>query len=127
MKRLSSSHRVINLRAATDRDWVRAFGLPAPQCWMGLVADDGRLIHGIGGLVKQDNGLWVAWLRMTPGCRCPLLMHKAAREIVASAREAKLTIYALADRDISGSGQWLKRLGFYRTKRKVGGYKIWIQ
>src|SRR5690606_8734137 len=113
------------LRPATDADWYVFFGSAAPGEWFGLVADAGHMLLGIGGLFLAVDGRWWATVAKAPGVRSRLLMHKAAREVMNVAREAKVPVHALADPAIPRSAVWLERLGFQETDEMRKNHRVW--
>ena len=123
-----------SLRVANDRDFVRIFGMPRHQPWHAYVVDDGKLIWGIGGILSFDDR-WYAFMKRTPGCRSKILMHKVAKMLFEDIDRERLIVYAIPQRDITGSAKYLKRLGFFRTRRRAfgtgvpgcEGEKIWVR
>lgn len=113
------------LRPATDADYYVFFGRPAPDAWIGLVADAGHMLLGIGGLFFAEDGRWWATVARAPGVTSRVLLHKAARETLDVAKRAGVQVHALADPAIPNADLWLKRLGFQETDEMRANHKVW--
>jgi hypothetical protein len=115
---------ITRIRAATPDDFYIFFGTQTQKPVIGLVAEDDRMILGIGGLVREGDRYFATFKR-APGVRHNLTAHKAAKEILAFARELKVDIYATQDSRIEKSAFWLKRLGFKKTAEKHNEMAVW--
>jgi hypothetical protein len=119
--------RKVTVRRATKDDFVRIYGRHPPPVWEAYVGDDGILLVAISGVVQQDNGLWVAFLDVMPGTLRPKQMFSTTKRMLKEMKERdNRTIYALPDPNIRSAGRYMKHLGFFRTKRKAEGRKIWV-
>lgn len=118
-----------SLRRATDSDFWRFFGAPAPDCWAGIVADDGRMLLGIGGVARGDDRRWWCHVGKAPGVgglRAAKLMLRAAKVLFSCVRASGIAeLYALADPRISRSEFYLQRLGFAPTDERRKGLVVW--
>lgn len=113
------------LRRADAADWQAFFGAPAPPHWLGLIAEDDRMMLGFGGFYAGVDGRWWAMMVRAPGVSRTLTMQRAARLTLDIAREAGVSLMARADPRIGAAPAWLKRLGFSETDETVGDLKVW--
>lgn len=113
------------LRRADGADWLAWFGTPAPEHWLGLVAEDDRMLLGIGGFYAGIDGRWWAMMLRAPGVDRTKTMQRAARLTLDIAREAGVALMARADPRIGAAAGWLRRLGFVETDEMVGDLRVW--
>ena len=112
------------LRAATADDWTSFTGLPLPAHWIGLAAErDGALI-GIGALVEDQPGVWMAMVQRAPGVRGAASLMRGAKVLLDVARSAGTPLWACADARIDGAERFLSRLGFEWTGATIGEHKV---
>lgn len=113
------------LRRATDDDWRVFVGTLPPSYWVGLVAENEFMLLGIGGLFFGTDDRWWATFARAPGIRSTLTAHRAARMVMDIAKEAGLTVHAMADLSIDGAELWLRRLGFVETDEILNDCRVW--
>ena len=118
-------HQKTSVRHATEGDFVRFYGALPPQHWAGVVVESDRMIHAIGGVYAQENGVWCAWAHMGPGSRCWKHLHQGAKLVLDQAVKLGLPIYCTADPSIEASSRWLERLGFKPTGDVVDNQTVW--
>lgn len=113
------------LRKATDADWQRFYGFEPTVPWQGYVAEDDRMILGIGGIFMPKDGRWHAFLRRAPGARVVMSTYKGAKLALDDAERQGLEVYAMPDSGISSACAFLKRFGFVETDEQIDGLTYW--
>lgn len=117
------------LRSATNDDFWRYFGRPAPACWAGIVAEDATMLLGIGGVYRGVDGRWWCALDRAPGVGglpARRLMHAAAVTLLSAVSEVGLRlVHAIPDSRIAGSAYYLDRLGFTPTGEIYNELAVW--
>ena len=116
------------LRPATADDYYRFYG--RPWRWpviAGLVADNGWMIEGIGGLYQREDGTFWVFLSRAPGVVNRRELVKAAREIMTLADECNVPVHAYADPRIGGADKLLAHLGFEQTETIENDLRVWTR
>lgn len=113
------------LRPARDIDWVAMTGLSPPDEWFGYVEATNHLVEGIGAIYRDGEGRWWVTFQRLPFVSKVKTAHKAAKQLIAAARERGIEVRAIADPRIDGAELWIERLGFQRTDETIGGYEVW--
>jgi hypothetical protein len=113
---------------ATNRDWQIVFpGCPIPGYWVGFVSRSEYMIEGLGGFFLTDCNRYWMFVRVMPGVRKPVLLHKMARLTIAIAEEAGIRLWAQCDERFARSSVWLARLGFVKTDEAINGVNVWVR
>ncbi len=111
------------IRPATDADWHAMFGFQAPPEWFGYVSETKWMRLGIGGVWKDADGRWWMFLERVPGVRMTKTAHSAAMLVIE--RLGAQPVYARGDPNLTGSCEWIKRLGFVETSEQIDGIRVW--
>jgi hypothetical protein len=111
------------LRPATDRDWLDIVGMQAPDFHIGYVAEVAGVPTALGCLIHGDNGRW--WLTMKRrGEMSRFTLWRATQRVLSVARDAKVTVHAIADARVAGSERFLERLGFVASGEFYDQHKV---
>lgn len=113
-----------DLRTATAEDWSAFTGLPVPASWIGLVAERAGAVVGIGALVEDQPGVWVAMVQRAPGVTGTLCLMRGARILLDTARSVGVPVQACADSRIDGAERFLARIGFEWTGETIGDHRM---
>ena len=112
------------LRRATDEDWAEIVGMEAPAFHIGFVAEVGGVPHALGCLVPGENGRW--WLTMKRrGEISRFTLWRATRKVLDVVCDAGVTVHAIADARVNGSGRFLERLGFVESGEVFDQHKVY--
>lgn len=115
------------LRKAVASDWHAVMASPEPAEWAGIVYASEHLIIGFGFLYVALDGRWWLCFERCPGVRMLKTAHQCGRILLESAREAGISVHALADLRIDGAETWLRRLGFESTGEDIEGRPVWVR
>ena len=115
---------MLTLRAATADDWTSFTGLPVPAHWIALAAERDGAVVGIGALVEDQPGVWLAMMQRAPGVRGATSLMRGAHILLDVARAAGTPLLACADAGIDGAERFLARLGFEFTGVTIGEHRI---
>lgn len=113
----------MKVRPAEDMDFVKLYGMPAPENWEGFAGVNGRLVIGLGGVVKTDTGNW-GFFDAIPSAKVPVVIHRLAVRFLSGYRE---TVKVVCDTSINNAEKWLLRLGFEKTDEEYGGMNVWVR
>lgn len=112
------------LRAATADDWREFTGLDLPTHWIGLAAEQDGSVVGLGALVEDQPGVWMAMVQRAPGVTGTVSLMRGARLLLDVARASGTPLIACADARIEGAERFLARLGFEWTGETVGDHRM---
>lgn len=113
----------MGLRVATANDWAAMTGLPVPGHWIGMAYEEAGTVVGVGGAYEGVDGRW--WASVMTRRRRPFALYKAAREILQTAADARVPLYAIPNEQIDGALAFLVRLGFEPTDEIHGGHRVY--
>jgi hypothetical protein len=104
----------MNITKATDKDFFKFYGVRVTTAWEGLVAKEGDLITGIGGvMVLADATLW-GFMDLSKQSRTPMLF----RYVITFLRELKArgvgNVQVTCSEHIPRAVEFLEKLGFTR-------------
>lgn len=102
----------INLRLANAEDVKTLYGKLLAKSFYGITAaDDSGKAIGIAGFYFYNR--WVLFAHVTDELRKhPIVIWRAAKELIKAMKHLDEPIYAVADPSIDGSDRLLKRMGF---------------
>lgn len=119
----------MKLVLATAAHYKALFAIDPPDCWFGktLIDERSRLI-GMGLVWWGPDGRWWAGMELARDVGAPrVLVHRAALDALAFAREQGLVIHALCDESKPRARAWLNRLGFTMTDERLPQGVVWTR
>ena len=118
---------MISVDQATADDIARFFGgIRLTEEFFGLAGRKGRLVVGIGGVIKSPEGQWRGFMDVPDHVKTPMIYRYAKRILAeASARGAK-SVQVACDDQVPRASEFLERLGFIPTEEVQNNMVIWV-
>lgn len=110
---------------ATPADIQRFFGIKMPYHWEGIVAKEGNLITGIGGVYVEHSGRVMGWMHLTPFTRKAIAFRYVIMYLRKLRDRGVDEISVKCDTNIGRAEAFLERLGFARTGNVEDNMEVW--
>lgn len=114
----------IEIRPATNSDFIRFYGIQPPDTWGGLAAVRDRLVLGVAGVLLRDGNYW-GFVDAAPSVRSPARFHRRALRYLQQLAVDEVRVQC--DDRFARARTWLARLGFIETDEELNGCKVWIR
>ncbi len=117
--------RAARIRPAATEDARAFFGFSLPWPWFGLAAEVNGTVVGLGGIAWREDGAFVFLNCPRKFMPSPLMAHRLALRVLASARAAgEDAIYVVPTPGVATAKKWLTALGF-RFERDGPEGEVW--